>query len=169
MKLIHIIEVARGEKEADLLLKNGKLINVFSGEIYQMDVAIYKGIIVGLGEGYQAKNVIDIKGKYLIEQLNRLHDLEIVGDVRGIGMFCGIEFVKDKATKKPFHPSQKVNGKFFHAAFRRGLITYPGSGSADGISGDHTLICPPFIITKEQIDTLMQILREAITEVAAAL
>ena len=65
MKLIKIIEVARGEKEADLLLKNGKLINVFSGEIYETDVAIYKGIIVGLGEGYQAKNIIDINGKYL--------------------------------------------------------------------------------------------------------
>ncbi len=65
MELISIIEVARGEKEADLLLKNGKIINVFSGEIYSMDVAIYKGMIVGLGEGYHAKNEIDISNQYL--------------------------------------------------------------------------------------------------------
>lgn len=65
MELISIIEVARGEKEADLLLKNGKIINVFSGEIYSTDVAIYKGMIVGLGEGYHAKNEIDISNQYL--------------------------------------------------------------------------------------------------------
>jgi len=65
MELISIIEVARGEKEADLLLKNGKIINVFSGEIYSMDVAIYKGMIVGLGEGYHAKNEMDISNQYL--------------------------------------------------------------------------------------------------------
>ena len=65
MELISIIEVARGEKEADLLLKNGKIINVFSGEIYSTDVAIYKGMIVGLGEDYHAKNEIDISNQYL--------------------------------------------------------------------------------------------------------
>jgi adenosylmethionine-8-amino-7-oxononanoate aminotransferase len=104
-------------------------------------------------------------GGYLLEQLNSLRDLEIVGDVRGIGMFCGIEFVKDQDTKAPFSPSQKVNAMIFNTAFKRGLITYPGAGGADGINGDHTLICPPFIITKDQIDTLVNILRETIKEV----
>ena len=84
-------------------------------------------------------------------------------------MFCGIEFVKDKVTKEPFDSSQKVNVMVFNAAFKRGLITYPGSGCADGISGDHTLVCPPFIITKEQINTLVNILREAIEEVTEEL
>jgi adenine deaminase len=65
MSLAEIIKVARGEEKADLLLKNGKIINVFSGEIYTSDVAIYKDIIVGLGEGYSAVNEIDISGCYL--------------------------------------------------------------------------------------------------------
>lgn len=65
MELINIIEVARGEKKADLLLKNGKIVNVFSGEIYPADVAIYKGLIVGIGKDYQAKNEIDISNQYL--------------------------------------------------------------------------------------------------------
>ncbi len=104
-------------------------------------------------------------GKYLFERLNTLRDLKIVGDVRGLGMFCGIEYVKHTETKEPFEPSRKVNAMIFGAAFRRGLITYPGSGGADGINGDHILICPPFIITKEQIDMLTSILREAIEEV----
>jgi adenosylmethionine-8-amino-7-oxononanoate aminotransferase len=108
-------------------------------------------------------------GAYLLDRLYTLADLKIVGDIRGIGMFCGIEFVKDKATKQTFKPAQKVNTKIFNAAFKRGLITYPGSGGADGINGDHLLICPPFIITKAQIDTLGNILREALEEVTQAL
>jgi len=65
MSLSEIIKVARGEKKSDLLLKNGKIINVFSGEIYTTDVAIYKDTIVGLGEGYSADKEIDISGFYL--------------------------------------------------------------------------------------------------------
>ena len=65
MSLSEIIKVARGEEKADLLLKNGKIINVFSGEIYTTDVAIYKDTIVGLGEGYNADKEIDIFGCYL--------------------------------------------------------------------------------------------------------
>jgi len=65
MELARMIEVARGEREADLLLKNGKVINVFSGEIYPADVAIYKGKVIGLGNGYHAKNEMDISGEYL--------------------------------------------------------------------------------------------------------
>ncbi len=105
-------------------------------------------------------------GVYLLEQLHTLRDLEIVGDIRGIGMFCGVEFVKDKNTKETFDPALKVNTKVFDAAFKRGLLTYPGSGGADGSRGDHILICPPFIITKEQIGELVNILREAIQATA---
>ncbi len=65
MSLAEIIKVARGERKADLLLKNGKIINVFSGEIYITDVAIYKDTIVGLGEGYNAVKEIDISNCYL--------------------------------------------------------------------------------------------------------
>jgi len=65
MSLAEIIKVARGEEKADLLLKNGKIINVFSGETYTSDVAIYKDTIVGLGEGYSAVKEIDISGCYL--------------------------------------------------------------------------------------------------------
>jgi adenine deaminase len=65
MNLAKIIKVARGEEKADLLLRNGKIINVFSGEIYTSDVAIYKDMIVGLGEGYYADKEINISNCYL--------------------------------------------------------------------------------------------------------
>lgn len=65
MNLAEIIKVARGKEKADLLLKNGKIVNVFSGEIYPSDVAIYKDTIVGLGEGYEAKKQVDISDCFL--------------------------------------------------------------------------------------------------------
>jgi adenosylmethionine-8-amino-7-oxononanoate aminotransferase len=108
-------------------------------------------------------------GDYLLEQLVSLRDLAIVGDIRGLGLFCGIEFVRDKATKATFAPELQVSKKIFDAAFDRGLITYPGSGGADGVSGDHILLAPPFIITKEQIDELVNILREALEVVTPEL
>jgi len=60
----HFIAAARGEEPADLLLKNAKLVNVFSGEIYETHVAVYNGIITGFGE-YEAKETVDLKGQYL--------------------------------------------------------------------------------------------------------
>ena len=108
-------------------------------------------------------------GEYLFEQLEPLWNLTIVGDIRGLGLFCGIEFVKDKTTRATFAPELNVSNKIFDAAFERGLITYPGSGGADGVSGDHILLAPPFIITKEQIDELVKILREAIEAVTPEL
>ncbi|MBE0617469.1 MAG: aspartate aminotransferase family protein [Proteobacteria bacterium] len=106
-------------------------------------------------------------GEVLLEGLRGLLDLPAVGDVRGLGLFAGVELVADKTTKACFSPERKMASKVGAAAFRRGLITYPGDGGADGIRGDHILVCPPFVITEEQIDLLVETLREAIGEVTS--
>jgi adenine deaminase len=62
--LENIIAAAKGDIKADLLLKNGKLINVFSGEIYETHVAIYDGFVIGFGE-YEAEETIDLQGQYI--------------------------------------------------------------------------------------------------------
>jgi adenine deaminase len=67
-KLEHKLSVARGEAPAELLFKNSKLINVFSGEIYPTNVAVDDGRVVGLGD-YEAREVIDLKGAYLAPSL----------------------------------------------------------------------------------------------------
>ncbi|WP_296866074.1 adenine deaminase [Thermosyntropha sp.] len=59
-----VLEVARGEKPADLLLKNGKVFFLPTGEIIEKDIAICEGLIAGLGD-YEAKEVIDLKGAYV--------------------------------------------------------------------------------------------------------
>lgn len=86
-----------------------------------------------------------------------------VGDIRGRGLFVGVELVADRDTKAPFDASRKIAPTIKKAAFEAGMICYPMSGTIDGQSGDHVLLAPPFIITDDQIDEVVQKLSLAIT------
>ena len=88
-----------------------------------------------------------------------------VGDIRGRGMFRGIELVAERETKAPFDPAKQVAARFKKAAFANGLICYPMNGTIDGQFGDHILIAPPFIITDDQIDELVGKLSDSLAEV----
>jgi adenosylmethionine-8-amino-7-oxononanoate aminotransferase len=103
----------------------------------------------------------------LESSLSTLLDLDTVGEVRGIGLLRGVEFVSDKQSKKPFTPELNFAGRVTSAALKRGLLVYPIQGCVDGVSGDHLLIAPPAVITDEQIDWSIQQLREAITEASS--
>lgn len=107
-------------------------------------------------------------GEVLLRKLQALRDLEMVGDVRGLGLFAGVELVADRSSKSPFDPKLGINGRVAREAFARGLICYPGGGGADGINGDHILLAPPFVIDESQIDELVNALRQAIEAVAEA-
>ncbi len=100
--------------------------------------------------------------------LSTLIDLKVVGEVRGIGLLRGVEFVADKRGKKPFAPELNFAGQVAAAALKRGLLVYPMQGCADGVSGDHLLIAPPAVITAEQIDWSVGQLKESIDEAVAA-
>lgn len=108
-------------------------------------------------------------GEFLLERLKNLLNLEMVGDVRGLGLFAGVELVKDKVTKATIDPKLKANALVATEAFHRGLLTYPGGGGADGINGDHIIVAPPFIITETQIDHMVNILEESIKVVQGCL
>ena len=98
----------------------------------------------------------------LRSKLETLRDAKAVGDVRGIGLLWGVEFVADKHTKQPFAPDVNFAGCVYEAAVKRGLLVYPMQGCVDGVSGDHLLIAPPAVITADQIDWSVTQLREAI-------
>jgi adenosylmethionine-8-amino-7-oxononanoate aminotransferase len=100
----------------------------------------------------------------LERSLSTLLELKTVGDVRGIGLLRGVEFVSDKQSKKPFAPELNFAGKVGAAALRRGLLVYPMQGCVDGILGDHLLIAPPAVITAEQVDWSVDQLKNAIDE-----
>ncbi|MGD8996500.1 MAG: aspartate aminotransferase family protein [Anaerolineae bacterium] len=106
------------------------------------------------------------KGELLGEKLREgLANLPCVGDVRGIGLMWGVELVADRYSKAPFPPKRHFAQQVADAAFERGLIVYPGSGCADGTAGDHLTLGPPFIITAEQMDELVALLRAALEAV----
>ena len=109
------------------------------------------------------------KGKVLGEKLRAaLGELPCVGDVRGIGLLWGVEFVADRATKAPFPPAARFARRVADAAFENGLIVYPVAGCADGVAGDLVLVAPPFIITETQMDEIVRLLREAVLEVSGS-
>lgn len=113
-------------------------------------------------------NVKQLKG-YLMEQLKTLSGHAIVGDIRGKGFLLGMEFVKNQKTREPFdfEESGYVAKLVAKKAFENGLILYPGAGTVDGHRGDHVLIAPPFIIKKEEIDEMISLLDQSITEAGA--
>jgi len=89
---------------------------------------------------------------------------EHIGDVRGRGLFVGVELVKDRATKVPFAHELAVNVAIKREAMKRGLMVYPMGGTVDGASGDHVLLAPPFICTADDIDRIVSRLIDAIDD-----
>jgi adenosylmethionine-8-amino-7-oxononanoate aminotransferase len=85
-----------------------------------------------------------------------------IGDIRGRGLFLGIELVQDRASKATFDPARKLHASIKAHAFERGLICYPMGGTIDGRQGDHVLLAPPFIMEDEQIDEVVTKLSQAI-------
>ncbi|GAB4265903.1 aspartate aminotransferase family protein [Deferrisoma sp.] len=108
----------------------------------------------------------DAMGRVLLARLRQeLGHHPHVGDIRGVGLFVGVEFVADRETREPFPAERKLAERIGAEAFRRGLVTYPGSGSVDGTRGDHVLLCPPFVIREHEIDILVSTLTEAVEKV----
>ncbi|PWK37504.1 aspartate aminotransferase family protein [Cupriavidus plantarum] len=79
-----------------------------------------------------------------------------VGDVRGRGLFVGVEFVADRETKATLDPARKVHAKVKSTAMQNGLLIYPMGGTVDGVRGDHVLFAPPFISTAQDIDRIVE-------------
>lgn len=85
-----------------------------------------------------------------------------VGDIRGRGLFIGLEMVADRTDKTPFDPKLKVHARIKKAAMGRGLAVYPAGGTVDGIHGDHVLVAPPFIVNEQDVDQIVDRLAGAI-------
>lgn len=90
-----------------------------------------------------------------------------VGDIRGRGLFWGVELVADCASKKPFDPQLRVSARVKKEAMAGGLMCYPMGGTIDGVRGDHILLAPPFIVEEPQLDELVQKLERAISAALA--
>lgn len=124
---------------------------------------------------------LEIQEKGLLDNVKRqganlrqaLHDSfnadallsEHVGDIRGRGLFIGVELVANKNSKQTFDPSLKLHAKIKKKAMENRLMVYPMGGTIDGINGDHILIAPPFIITEEHVALITERLSNSIRAV----
>lgn len=118
-------------------------------------------------EGLLAK-VVAMGGELercLVERLGNHHH---VGDIRGRGLFRGVELVKDRASKAPFDPRLKLNVRIKKEAMARGLMVYPMGGTIDGQRGDHVLLAPPFIVDRQGIQRIVERLGDAIDAAIAS-
>jgi adenosylmethionine-8-amino-7-oxononanoate aminotransferase len=88
-----------------------------------------------------------------------------VGDIRGLGLLLGVEFVKDKVTREPFPREQNIADKIRQACLAESVLTYPTQGCVDGLRGDHILLAPPFTISPEECALIARALRSAVAKV----
>ncbi|ESY90367.1 hypothetical protein X741_26835 [Mesorhizobium sp. LNHC229A00] len=135
----HPIAAAAASKVVEILKRPGMMTNVI-----KMGERLQTGLDAALGQS------------------------PYVGDIRGRGLFRGIEIVSDRETKVPFDPTRKINVKIKKEAMQRGLMCYPMGGTIDGLHGDHVLLAPPFIIQPEQIDLIVERIAEAINAAVKA-
>jgi adenosylmethionine-8-amino-7-oxononanoate aminotransferase len=104
-------------------------------------------------------------GKTLRDALASLQTHRNVGDIRGLGLLLGIEFVKDKTTREPFAKSENIAERIRQAGVAEGVLTYPTQGCVDGQRGDHILLAPPFTISPEESALIARALQAALAKV----
>lgn len=107
---------------------------------------------------------VEPMGRELCSALEPLKRFSVVGDIRGIGLLVGIEFVRDPKTREPFPPEARIATRIQEDALEAGVMTYPIQGCADGLRGDHILIAPPFTITPSMIQMLAAGLDRAVAD-----
>ncbi len=110
------------------------------------------------------------RGVQALDGLRRIMERHpIVGDVRGLGLMFGLEYVRDRTSRETFAPELHVSAQIDRAAMRLGLVTYPCTGAVEGVLGDMTMFAPPLTISAAEMDELLAILDRAIGEVEPGL
>ena len=111
---------------------------------------------------------VKLRGNQLISKLHEtLGELPYIGDIRGKGLFIGIELVLDKYSKAPLASHSQAHKAIKSAAMSNGLMCYPMSGTIDGKTGHHILLAPPFIIEEHQLDELVRKLHMSLLQASS--
>ncbi|RYH07468.1 aspartate aminotransferase family protein [Tropicimonas sp. IMCC6043] len=130
--------------------------------------ATARAVLTAILERGLVARVQEIGGQLDAALRERFADHPHIGDIRGRGLFRGLELVADRDSKAPFAPAKRLAARIKSAAFEAGLICYPMSGTRDGKLGDHVLLAPPFILEEAQIGELIDKLGGAIESALAA-
>jgi adenosylmethionine-8-amino-7-oxononanoate aminotransferase len=152
---------------------SGSLLHGFTYNAHPISVAAGRSVLRYVREHHLIhaadSQIAGTAASIVKEGLRSMEGLPVVGEVRGLGLLWGIEFVTDKALKNPFPPEVNFAGRVAAAAAGRGVMVYPMQGCVDGIRGDHLLIAPPAIITREEIAWAVENLGKAIAEATETL
>lgn len=121
-------------------------------------------------QGVVRREVLVARAADVGKELERLlretfEGCKYVGDIRGRGLFWGLEFVRNKETKEPFDPAIGFGTRMQEVAFEMGVAIYPGSGTVDGAKGDHVLLSPPLNMSMEDMRTAVAIMKAAYDDV----
>ncbi|OAL25598.1 hypothetical protein AYO20_10439 [Fonsecaea nubica] len=131
----------------------------------------YQAHPVGCAAALAVQKILRRDG--LVENVARLHGFlypllvdtfapaKYVGDIRGRGLFWGIEFVRDKSTRESFPPRVSFGARFQSAVFDLGVAVYPGSSTVDGKKGDHAILSPPYNVTEDELRKIVAFMKTA--------
>jgi adenosylmethionine-8-amino-7-oxononanoate aminotransferase len=109
---------------------------------------------------------VEEAGADLMQLLNaRFGNHPNIGDIRGRGLLIAMELVADRESKTPFDTGLRMNGRAKAEAFDRGLLIYPGGGTIDGRNGDHILLAPPYNVTDDELERIVDLLGETLNAV----
>ena len=110
------------------------------------------------------------KGSRLLQALQQqFAEHPNVGDVRGRGLFLGIELVQDKQPREPLNPNFNLPVQIRHTAMQHGLLCYPMGGTIDGRRGHHVLLAPPFIINDAELELIVERISSTLNAILPAL
>ena len=110
------------------------------------------------------------KGSRLLQALQQqFAEHPNVGDVRGRGLFLGIELVQDKQTKEPLNPAFNLPEQIRPTAMQHGLLCYPMGGTIDGRRGHHVLLAPSFIINYAELELIVERISSTLNAILPAL
>jgi adenosylmethionine-8-amino-7-oxononanoate aminotransferase len=136
----------------------------FTYQAHPVAMAAGNAVLDVIEEDHLFARVADA-GRALFDALEPLRAHAHVGDVRGLGLLAGVEFVRDKSTGEPFPAEDKVCERIRNAAMDQGVLTYPTQGCVDGRRGDHILLAPPFIVSQEECEAIGRALAAALERV----
>jgi adenosylmethionine-8-amino-7-oxononanoate aminotransferase len=123
--------------------------------------------VLDYAERHKLFDRVGVAGQRLREALSSLESHPHVGDIRGLGLLFGVEFVKDKSTREAFAKAENIAERVRQAAVAEGVLTYPTQGCVDGQRGDHILLAPPFTISHEECTLIAKAIEAALTKVFA--
>ncbi len=119
--------------------------------------------VLGTIEQESLLEQVRLRGRQLTDALHERFDTHThVGDIRGRGLFIGLELVANRETREPFDPALGFHRAVKKAALAQGLMIYPMGGTIDGQYGDHILLAPPFIIDETHLGEIVEKLGTAL-------